>query len=102
MDSGPPRNDPVGKPRSYSARTFPALPLSPRANLRHNALMTQDNTLQIKLRLKGGSGPNANWHWEILDTTGKVVKSGSAVGPEHKAFATARIAKEKLEQPSSR
>ena len=38
----------------------------------------------------------------ILDATGKVVKSGSAVGPEHKAFATARIAKEKLEQASGR
>jgi acyl-CoA thioesterase FadM len=77
-------------------------PLSPRFNLRHKAPMTQDNTLQIKLRLKGGSGPNANWHWEIHDAAGKVVKTGSAVGPEHKAFATARIAKEKLEQSSSR
>jgi len=64
--------------------------------------MTQDNTLQIKLSLKGGSGPNANWHWEIQDSAGKVVKSGSAVGPEHKAFTTARIAKEKLEKSSSR
>lgn len=73
-------------------------PLSPLCNLRHKAVMTQDNSLQIKLRLKGGSGPNANWHWEIHDATGKVLKTGSAVGPEHKAFATARIAKEKLEQ----
>lgn len=64
--------------------------------------MTQDNSLQIKLRLKGGSGPNANWHWEIHDAAGKVVKTGSAVGPEHKAFATARIAKEKLEQASGK
>ena len=80
----------------------PTLPLSPHANLRHKAPMTQDNTLQIKLRLKGGSGPNANWHWEIHDAAGKIVKTGSAVGPEHKAFATARIAKEKLEQSSSR
>ena len=64
--------------------------------------MTQNNALSIKLRLKGGSGPNANWHWEILDADGKVVNTGSAVGPEHKAFATARIAKEKLEQSSSR
>jgi len=63
--------------------------------------MTQDNSLQIKLRLKGGSGPNANWHWELIDTAGAVVKSGSAVGPEHKAFATARIAKEKLESAKS-
>ncbi|KKC35356.1 hypothetical protein WH87_17455 [Devosia epidermidihirudinis] len=64
--------------------------------------MTQDNTLQIKLRLKSGNGPTANWHWEVLDSTGKVLKTGSAVGPEHKAFATARIAKEKLEQSASR
>jgi hypothetical protein len=77
-------------------------PLSPGANLRHKAPMTQDNTLQIKLRLKGGSGPNANWHWEIQDAAGKVVKSGSAVGPEHKAFTTARVAKEKLEQSTDR
>jgi hypothetical protein len=60
--------------------------------------MTENSTLQIKLRLKGGAGPNANWHWEIQDAEGKVLKSGSALGPEHKAFATARIAKEKLEQ----
>ncbi len=90
------------RPRDRLARNFFLRPLSPRANLRHNAPMTHDNTLQIKLRLKGGSGPNANWHWEILDAAGKVVKSGSAVGPEHKAFATARIAKEKLEQSPSR
>lgn len=64
--------------------------------------MTQDSSLQIKLRLKGGSGPNANWHWEIHDASGKVVKTGSAVGPEHKAFSTARIAKEKLEQSTAR
>ena len=63
--------------------------------------MTQDNSLQIKLRLKGGSGPNANWHWELIDSAGTVVKTGSAVGPEHKAFATARIAKEKLEATKS-
>ena len=64
--------------------------------------MTQNSTLQIKLRLKGGAGPNANWHWEIQDADGKVLKTGSAVGPEHKAFATARVAKEKLEQSSGR
>ena len=64
--------------------------------------MSEQSSYQIKLRLKGGSGPNANWHWEIHDAAGKVVKSGSAVGPEHKAFATARIAKEKLEQSSGR
>nr|WP_314261952.1 hypothetical protein [uncultured Devosia sp.] len=64
--------------------------------------MTQENSLQIKLRLKGGNGPNANWHWEIHDAAGNVVKTGSAVGPEHKAFATARIAKEKLEQSAGK
>jgi len=60
--------------------------------------MSENSTLSIKLRLKGGAGPNANWHWEIQDAAGKVVKTGSAVGPEHKAFATARMAKEKLEK----
>ena len=64
--------------------------------------MTENSTLSIKLRLKGGAGPNANWHWEIQDAQGKVVKSGSALGPEHKAFATARVAKEKLEQSGGR
>jgi hypothetical protein len=64
--------------------------------------MTENSTLSIKLRLKGGAGPNANWHWEIQDEAGTVVKSGSAVGPEHKAFATARIAKEKLEKSGGR
>ena len=64
--------------------------------------MTENSTLSIKLRLKGGAGPNANWHWEIQDAEGKVVKTGSALGPEHKAFATARVAKEKLEQSGGR
>jgi len=63
--------------------------------------MSEQPSYQIKLRLKGGSGPNANWHWEILDGE-KVIKTGSAVGPEHKAFATARIAKEKLEKIQSK
>ena len=49
------------------------------------------------MRRTGGVGPNANWQWTIQDASGKVVKTGSAVGEEHKAFATARIAKEKLE-----
>ncbi|MFD2648585.1 hypothetical protein ACFSX5_12370 [Devosia albogilva] len=60
--------------------------------------MTDSPNYQIKLRRTGGMGANANWHWEIHDADGKVIKTGSAVGPEHKAFATARIAKEKLEQ----
>ena len=62
--------------------------------------MSEKSAYQIKLRLKSGNGPNANWHWEIHDGEGKVIKTGSAVGPEHKAFATARIAKEKLEAAS--
>jgi hypothetical protein len=89
-----------GRDIGHGRRGFATFPLPPCAKLGHNARMTQDNTLQIKLRLKGGSGPNANWHWEIHDAAGKVIKTGSAVGPEHKAFATARIAKEKLEQAS--
>lgn len=60
--------------------------------------MSKQSNLQIKLRRTGGMGANANWHWEVLDADGKSLKTGSAVGPEHKAFATARIAKEKLEQ----
>ena len=59
--------------------------------------MSEQSTYQIKLTRKGGVGPNANWHWTIQDAAGKVVKTGSAVGEEHKAFATARIAREKLE-----
>jgi len=59
--------------------------------------MSEQSSLQIKLRRKGGVGANSNWHWEVQDADGTVLKSGSAVGEEHKAFATARIAKEKLE-----
>lgn len=55
---------------------------------------TQD--LQVRLRLKGGSGPNSNWLWEIHDAQGNVIKTGTAMGPEHKAFATATHAKAKL------
>ena len=59
--------------------------------------MSEQSAYQIKLTRKGGVGPNTNWHWIIEDAAGKVVKTGSAVGEEHKAFATARIAREKLE-----
>ncbi len=62
--------------------------------------MSETSSLQIKLRRKGGVGPNTNWHWEVQGADGAVLKSGSAVGEEHKAFATARIAKEKLEAAS--
>lgn len=53
-------------------------------------------TLTIRLRLKGGSGPNSNWLWELVDAQGGVAKSGTISGPEHKAFATATQAKAKL------
>ncbi len=59
--------------------------------------MSETSSYQIKLRRTGGVGPNTNWQWEVVDASGKPVKSGTAVGPEHKAFATARVAKEKLE-----
>ena len=59
--------------------------------------MSEQSSLQIKLRRTGGVGANTNWHWEVQDASGSVLKTGSAVGPEHKAFATARISKEKLE-----
>ena len=59
--------------------------------------MTENaQNLQIRLRLKGGSGPNSNWLWEILDAQGAVIKTGTISGPEHKAFATANQAKDKL------
>lgn len=74
---------------------------SPKALGHKKAMNTPAQPLQIRLRLKGGSGQNANWQWELLDAAGAVVKSGSAMGPEHKAFATARQAKEKLEKAAA-
>lgn len=56
----------------------------------------RSDNLTIRLRLKGGSGPNANWLWELVDAQGRMVKSGTISGPEHKAFATATQAKAKL------
>ncbi|KFL27696.1 hypothetical protein [Paradevosia shaoguanensis] len=50
----------------------------------------------IRIRRTGGAGPNAQWQWEVLDAEGNVLKKGTALGEEHKAFATARKAKEKL------
>lgn len=60
--------------------------------------MFMENTakLEIRLRLQGGSGPNSKWLWEIVDATGEVQKSGTIAGPEHKAFATARQARDKM------
>jgi hypothetical protein len=52
--------------------------------------------IEIKLRRTGGVGPNTKWDWQLVDADGKVVKSGSALGEEAKAFATARKMREKL------
>lgn len=60
------------------------------------------NELKVRLRLKGGSGPNSNWLWEIHDAEGNVVKTGTATGPEHKAFATASHARDKLAKPAGK
>ena len=38
--------------------------------------------LEIKLRRTGGSGPNSQWSWELVDSTGKVHKSGFALGED--------------------
>lgn len=50
---------------------------------------------EIRLRRTGGVGPNTKWTWELV-ADGKVVKSGTALGEEHKAFATAKKARDKL------
>jgi hypothetical protein len=52
--------------------------------------------LEIKLRRTGGVGPNTRWDWSLVDAAGTVVKKGSALGEEAKAFATAKKAREKL------
>jgi hypothetical protein len=49
----------------------------------------------IKLKRTGGAGPNAQWQWEV-HADGKVLKKGTAVGDEARAFATARKVSEKL------
>jgi len=54
--------------------------------------------LEIRLRRVGGVGPNTKWDWSLIDAQGNVVKKGSALGEEAKAFATARKAREKLAQ----
>ena len=50
---------------------------------------------EIRLRRTGGSGPNAQWQWEVV-ADGKVLKKGTALGEEHKAYATARKVSDKL------
>ena len=52
--------------------------------------------LEIKLRRTGGVGPNTKWTWELISADGKVAKSGTALGEEHKAFATAKKFRDKL------
>ncbi|SFZ86156.1 hypothetical protein SAMN02983003_3330 [Devosia enhydra] len=56
--------------------------------------MTEAAKLDIRLRRTGGSGPNAQWVWEVYDQ-GALLKKGTTVGDEAKAFATARKAGEK-------
>jgi hypothetical protein len=58
--------------------------------------MAVEKGLEIKLRRTGGVGPNSKWDWQLVAADGTVVKKGSALGEEAKAFATARIAREKL------
>lgn len=50
---------------------------------------------EIRLRRTGGSGPNAQWQWQVL-AEGRVLKQGTALGEEHKAYATARKVSERL------
>lgn len=58
--------------------------------------MTAENAKhEIRLRRTGGSGPNAQWQWEVL-SEGRLLKKGTALGEEHKAYATARKVSEKL------
>lgn len=58
--------------------------------------MAMTPELQIKLRRTGGVGPNTKWDWSLVAADGTVVKKGSALGDEARAFATARKAMEKL------
>jgi len=55
---------------------------------------TQKPGLDIRLRRTGGSGPNSQWIWEV-HAGGRLVKKGTALGEEARAFATARKAGEK-------
>ena len=49
----------------------------------------------IRLKRTGGAGPNTQWQWEI-HIDGDVLKKGTAVGDESKAYATARKVADKL------
>ena len=57
--------------------------------------MAVEKELEIKLRRTGGVGPNTKWDWQLVAADGTVVKKGSALGEEAKAFATARIARDR-------
>jgi len=54
-----------------------------------------DEKHDIRLKRTGGAGPNAQWQWEI-HADGKVLKEGTAVGDEARAYATARKVADKL------
>jgi hypothetical protein len=54
-----------------------------------------DDKHDIRLKRTGGAGPNTQWAWEI-HADGKVVKKGTAVGEEARAYATARKVADKL------
>ncbi len=54
-----------------------------------------ENKHDIRLKRTGGAGPTTQWTWEI-HSDGKLVKKGSALGDEAKAFATARKVADKL------
>ena len=58
--------------------------------------MALSGELEIKLKRTGGAGPNTKWDWQLVAVDGTVVKKGSALGEEAKAFATARKTREKL------
>lgn len=58
--------------------------------------MAVTGELEIRLRRTGGVGPNTKWDWQLVATDGTVVKKGSALGEEAKAFATAKKARDKL------
>lgn len=50
---------------------------------------------EIRLKRTGGAGPNTQWQWQLV-AAGRVLKQGTALGDEAKAYATARKAGDKL------
>lgn len=57
-----------------------------------------DTKHDIRLNRTGGAGPNTQWQWEI-HVDGKIVKKGTTIGEEGKAYATARKVADKLAKP---